>query len=117
DVYFLRARDALLQLGLDPWVGMDVFSSRVGLCCGIRQVTQLLSDAGFDGELWALEDGDPIARGEVALQIHGRYRSFGVYETAMLGILASCSAWATAAREVVTAAGGVPVISFGARHV
>jgi nicotinate phosphoribosyltransferase len=117
DVYFIRTREALASLGLNPHVGMDVFSSRPGLCCGAGQVRQLLTDASFDGELWALEEGDSIERGEVALQIYGHYRSFGVYETAILGILASCSAWATAAREVVNAAAGVPVVSFGARHL
>ena len=35
----------------------------------------------------------------------------------MLGMLAHPSGWATAAREIVTAAAPVPVISFGARHV
>src|ERR1700716_4541771 len=32
-------------------------------------------------------------------------------------MMASCSGWASAAREVVEAAGGKRVISFGARHV
>jgi nicotinate phosphoribosyltransferase len=45
------------------------------------------------------------------------YASFGLYETAILGILASQSGWATAARRIVQAAAPVPVISFGARHV
>ena len=36
---------------------------------------------------------------------------------ALLGMLSSCTGWATAAREVVDAAGGKRVISFGARHV
>jgi nicotinate phosphoribosyltransferase len=40
-----------------------------------------------------------------------------MYETTLLGFLSSSSGWATAARECVTAAGGRPVLSFGARHV
>ena len=47
DVYFLRAREALKALGEDPHVGMDIFPGRSGLCCGISQVSQLLSEAGF----------------------------------------------------------------------
>jgi nicotinate phosphoribosyltransferase len=51
------------------------------------------------------------------MEIFGPYLEFGIYETALLGALASCTGWATAAREVVEAAGDTPVISFGARHV
>ncbi len=117
DVYFLRTRQALRHLDLDPRVGMSIFPARAGLCCGVKQVAELLSGAGFDGELWAVQEGEAVDRDEAALEIYGRYSSFGVFETAVLGVLASSSAWATAAAEVVAAAGEVPVISFGARHV
>src|SRR5918996_840786 len=53
----------------------------------------------------------------VVLRIRARYRQFGLYETAILGMLAQSTGWATAAREVVEAAAPQPVISFGARHV
>jgi nicotinate phosphoribosyltransferase len=68
-------------------------------------------------EVWALGEGDTMAAKEVALRIRAPYQSYGVYETPIAGILAHCSGWATAARECVAAAGGIPVISFGARHV
>src|SRR3970282_1174926 len=45
------------------------------------------------------------------------YGAFGLYETAILGMLAQSTGWATAARECVKAAAPLPVISFGARHV
>jgi nicotinate phosphoribosyltransferase len=51
------------------------------------------------------------------LRIRARYRRFGLYETAFLGMLAQSTGWATAARECVEAARPDPVISFGARHV
>jgi nicotinate phosphoribosyltransferase len=54
---------------------------------------------------------------EVCVRIIAPYQSFGLYETAILGVMSNCSAWATAARQCVNAAGGIPVISFGARHV
>jgi nicotinate phosphoribosyltransferase len=65
----------------------------------------------------ALDDGDPIAPKEVVLRIRARYREVGLYETAILGMMAQSTGWATAAREVVDAAAPEPVISFGARHV
>jgi nicotinate phosphoribosyltransferase len=51
------------------------------------------------------------------MRITARYSAFGLYETALLGILAQSTGWATAARRVVEAAAPVPVIGFGARHV
>jgi len=117
DVYFIRTRQILEHLGRDPEVGMVVFPGDDGLCCGVTQVAQLLEEAGFEGDLWSVDEGTPLARGEDAIHIRGRYSNFGVYETALLGMLASCTAWATAAGQVVNAAQGVPVVSFGARHI
>jgi nicotinate phosphoribosyltransferase len=51
------------------------------------------------------------------LRIRARYRRFGLYETALLGMLAQSTGWSTAAREIVDIAAPEPVISFGARHV
>jgi nicotinate phosphoribosyltransferase len=51
------------------------------------------------------------------MRIAARYSAFGLYETAVLGTLAQCSGWATAARAIVDAAAPIPVIGFGARHV
>jgi nicotinate phosphoribosyltransferase len=68
-------------------------------------------------EVWALAEGDTMSAREVVLRITAPYQSYGLYETAIGGILAHCSGWATAARDCVEAAQGIPVISFGARHV
>lgn len=117
DVYFLRGREVLRDVGINPWVGMEIFPGGSGVCCGIGQVVQLLDEVGFGGEIWAIEEGQKVARGEAVIELFGRYDEFGPYETAILGILASSTGWATAASEVVAAADGVPVISFGARHI
>ena len=120
DIYFQRAADTLAGAGLDPVVTMEYFGDRDGLLCGMADVLDLLrrSLAGAAApEVWALADGSPIAAREVVLRVRAPYSRFGRLETAVLGTLASCSGWATAAREVVEAAGGKRVISFGARHV
>jgi len=96
---------------------MEIFPGAAGVCCGVSQAVQVLDDAGFAGEVWAIVEGEPVTRGDPVLEIFGHYLDFGLYETAILGTLASCTGWATAAREVVDAADGVPVISFGARHL
>ena len=122
DVYFARAESILAQEGLDPYVTMEVFSREDAVLCGIDEARNLLGHvlAGADPDetrLEALQDGDVIEPKEIVLRIRARYRRFGLYETAFLGMLAQSTGWATAAREVVQAAAPDPVISFGARHV
>ena len=118
DVYFQRARDTLLGEGIDPVVTMEYFGDRAGVLCGMDQVVELMRGAlRGEGEVWALAEGEPIEAREVVMRVKARYSLFGVYETATLGILASCTGWASKAREVVEAAAGTRVISFGARHV
>jgi nicotinate phosphoribosyltransferase len=98
---------------------MEVFSSRAGALCGIEEAKALLDRVlpRDRREVWALDEGEPMEAREVALRITAPYQSYGLYETALCGILAHCSGWATAARECVAAARGIPIISFGARHV
>ncbi|MES1239527.1 MAG: nicotinate phosphoribosyltransferase, partial [Chloroflexota bacterium] len=122
DVYFARADRILEREGLDPVVTMEVFARREAVLCGIGEVKNLLAHALASSDpkeavVEALDDGDAIAPKEIALRITARYRAFGLYETAMLGMLAQSTGWATAARECVAAAAPQPVISFGARHV
>jgi nicotinate phosphoribosyltransferase len=112
DVYFSRAERILAAEGRDPLVTMEVFARQDAVLCGIDEAKNLLghvlanADAG-ETCLEALDDGDQIGPKEVVLRIRARYREFGLYETAFLGMLAQSTGWATAARECVE----------GARHV
>jgi len=118
DIYFQRARDILQREGLDPVVTMEIFPGRDGILCGMREALALLERVlPHDAQVWMLDEGAPMHAKEVVLRIRARYSAFGLYETALLGILASQSGWATAARRIVDAAAPVPVISFGARHI
>ena len=118
DVYFLRACEAMEREGINPRATMEVFPSRDGILCGMKETLTLLRRVlPADAEVWALEEGQPISRKEVVLRITAPYLSCGIYETAILGFLAHESGWATAARQCVEAAGDIPVVSFGARHV
>jgi nicotinate phosphoribosyltransferase len=122
DVYFARAEQVLEREGLDPVVTMEVFGREHAVLCGIDEVKNLLAHALSTSKpdevtVEALDDGDAIEPKEIVLRITARYRAFGLYETALLGMLAQSTGWATAARECVTAAAPQPVISFGARHV
>jgi nicotinate phosphoribosyltransferase len=118
DVYFQRAAQTLAAAGLDPEVTMEFFVDRAGVLCGVKEAIALLEEALAEtDQVWALDDGDEISEQEVVLRVRAPYSHFGRYETALLGMMASGSGWATAAREVVRAAAGTRVISFGARHV
>ncbi len=122
DVYFARAESILDKEGMDPLVTMEVFTRQDAVLCGIDEAKNLLGHVLATADpaettIEALDDGDMIAPKEVVLRIRARYRQFGLYETAVLGMLAQSTGWATAARECVDVAAPDPVISFGARHV
>jgi len=119
DIYFARTIEILRREALNPVATMEVFSGRAGMLCGIEEVKALLAKVLPEGnrQVWALAEGEAIDRKEVVLRITAPYQSYGLYETSIIGILAHCSGWATAARECVEAARGIPIISFGARHV
>jgi len=118
DIYFLRTRDAMQAAGVNPIAVMEVFPADDGVLCGMREVIALLREVlQTDAEAWALAEGNRISAKEVVLRVKARYLSYGVYETAILGMLADETGWATAAAECVAAGGSTPVVSFGARHV
>ncbi|HVL53020.1 MAG TPA: nicotinate phosphoribosyltransferase [Vitreimonas sp.] len=122
DVYFARAASILEREGLDPLVTMEVFARQDAVLCGIDEAKNLIGHVlancdPAETSVDALADGDEIAPKEIVLRIRARYQRFGLYETAILGMLAQSTGWATAARECVAAAAPEPVVSFGARHV
>jgi nicotinate phosphoribosyltransferase len=123
DIYFRNAEQILSKENLDPIVVMEVFGRRDAVLCGIDEAKVLLADVltanghAASSQVEALADGDLISPKEVVMRIRARYRAFGLFETALLGIMAQSTGWATAARECVEAAAPEPVISFGARHV
>ncbi len=119
DIYFAHTVEILRKEGLNPVATIEVFPSRAGILCGIEEVKALLARVlpESNSEVWALDEGDAIDAKEVVLRITAPYQSSGLYETAIDGILAHCSGWATAARQCVEAARGIPIVSFGVRHV
>ncbi len=118
DIYFMRTREILEKENLNPVATMEVFSRGEGILCGMDEVMVLLKKVlPFGSELWVLSEGDRFQNREVVIRITAPLQSYVIHETAYLGILASCCGWATAAHECVEVADGVPVLSFGARHI
>jgi len=116
DVYFRRAEEILEGEGLDPVVVMEVFSRSEGILCGIDEAKVLLAHVLGNGVekavVESLSDGDTFSSKEIVMRIRARYRAFGLYETAILGMLAQSTGWTNAAKECVDAAAPEPVISF-----
>lgn len=117
DVYFVKTRDVLRALGsLDTPVVAELFARKPGVFAGMDEVLRLFEGRG-DVQIYAIPQGSSFEGKDVVCRIHGPYEAFGMYETVILGMLASATGWATAAAECVAAAGGKSVLCFGARHV
>lgn len=116
DIYFIRTYELLQKIDkADTPVVAEIFARKDGILAGVDEVISLLKDRPV--ELWALPEGAAFTAKEVVMRISGPYNQFGLYETVLLGMLASSSGWATAARTVKDACGDKPVYCFGARHV
>lgn len=116
DVYFVKTKQVLEAMGhSDTEVTAEIFARRGGVVAGIDEALGLLR--GQNIEVQSLREGDRFEPKEVIMRIKGKYTEFGIYETALLGILASSTGWATAAAEIREAVGEKPFSCFGARHV
>lgn len=116
DVYFVKTHEILKAMGKEnTQVIAEIFPRKSGVFCGLPEVLNLLKDSKV--EVWSLPEGAQFERKEVIMRIKGSYGEFGIYETAILGILASSCGWSTAAKEVKEAARDSLALVFGARHV
>lgn len=116
DVYFVKTREVLQACGaLDAPVVAEIFARDAGLFAGLPEVLRLLEKTGVG--VWALPEGTSFGAKDVLVRLEGPYGAFGHYETVLLGMLASSTGWATAARQCVEAADPKPVLCFGARHL
>lgn len=116
DIYFFTTMDVLGSLGIaGKEVVAEIFARKPGIFVGIEEVKNILRDRNV--EMWALEEGMEFQPKETLVRIKGPYENFAIYESIILGCLASPSGWATAAREIKEACGDKPFVCFGTRHV
>ncbi|MEO2151117.1 MAG: nicotinate phosphoribosyltransferase [Thermococcus sp.] len=121
DVYFIRTRKILTEKGIHKKVFADVTTTSLpngwkwGVLAGIEAVAKLLE--GLPVNVYAMREGTIFHPYEPILQIEGYYEEFGIYETALLGMLSQASGIATAALRIKIAANFKPVYSFGIRHM
>lgn len=121
DVYFIRTQKILREKGIKKRVFADVGTTSLphgwkwGVLAGIEEVAKLLE--GLPVNVYAMPEGTIFHPYEPVLQIEGYYDEFGIYETALLGMLSQASGIATAALRIKIAAKFKPVYSFGIRHM
>ena len=72
---------------------------------------------GHPVNVYSMPEGTIFHPYEPVMQIEGYYKEFGIFETALLGILSQASGIATAALRTKIAAKFKPVYSFGIRHM
>jgi nicotinate phosphoribosyltransferase len=129
DQYFNLTKELLEAEGRHPHVVMQVFQKKEALLGGIDEAIAILKQCsgryaadgrwipGWEGlTVRALYEGDEIAPGEPVMTIEGDYSLFAHLETVYLGCMARRSLVMRNVRDVVSAAGGKPILFFPARH-
>ncbi|MBM31620.1 MAG: hypothetical protein CL764_02060 [Chloroflexi bacterium] len=115
----IRTTNILRDLGQNPIVTTEFSVEQNGILCGIDESLQLLQNISQNPnvEIWSMREGDEIVKGDVIMRIKSPYSPFAIYQTAISGILSSCSGWASAARECVSVSDDIPVVNFGASNI
>ncbi len=70
----------------------------------------------FNGDIWIVPDGTVIFGNEILITVKANLIEAQLIETTILSFLNSCIKFTTAARRMVEAANGVPILEFGARR-
>jgi len=128
DIYFERTKRILEAKG---FAGVPVVAEITagtlprnwpwGVFCGLEEVVRLLEGQPID--LYAIPEGTIFKPRDEAsvrvplMNIAGAYTDFGIYETALLGMMCQPSGVATAAARVKVAAKGKPLLAFGDRRM
>lgn len=121
DVYFTRTLKILKAKGIDKWVKAEFIAKNFpenwkwGVFAGLDECLNLLE--GMKVNVRSMPEGTFFRPYEPVLEIEGMYTDFGIYETAILGLLCQASGIATKAARCKKAAEGRGVISFGARRM
>jgi nicotinate phosphoribosyltransferase len=121
DVYFQRTLEVLKRRGVTSRAVAEVMLKSFptgwswGVLAGIEEAVALLT--GLPVTVHAFPEGTIFGTMQPVLTIEGRYVEYAHYETALLGLLCQASGVATKAARCKKAAGGRPVVSFGARRM
>ncbi len=122
DVYFLRtALVAETTNVASKRVAADVHTYSLprgygwAVFAGLEEALKILQGRKVD--VYAMEEGELFGPLEPVMEIVGPYSEFGVYESAILGVLRHSSSVATKAARIRLATWGKTLIFFGIRSV
>jgi len=121
DVYFDRTYKILEALNINKKVAMELTLKRFpnnypwGIFTGVEECVALLSDLSVD--VWSLSEGSLFHANQPLMVLEGFYRDFGIYETALLGLLCQASGIATKAARCRKLVDDKILVSFGARRM
>jgi len=121
DVYFSRAQQVLRAKGVDANVRAEFIAKSLpegwpwAVLAGQEECREVL--ASLPVRVRMMAEGTVFYPYEPVMEIEGRYSDFGVFETALLGLICQASGIATMAARCKRAAGGRDLISFGARRM
>jgi nicotinate phosphoribosyltransferase len=120
DVYFERTKKVVEASKFrDTLVRMEVHAYSLprgyewAVFAGLEEALAILE--GKPVNVYSVPEGTIFRRKEPLMVIEGRYRDFGVLETAILGVLRFSSSIATKAARIKAAAGDKTVLYFGLR--
>ncbi|MBI5893077.1 MAG: nicotinate phosphoribosyltransferase [Deltaproteobacteria bacterium] len=121
DIYFARTVEILKKKGIDKRVRAEFFAKKFpndwqwAVLAGIEEVAYLMQDKPV--HIRCMKEGTIFKPYEPVMEIEGFYTDFGVFETAMLGLICQASGVATKSARIRLAAEDKMVVSFGARRM
>ncbi len=122
DIYFKRTEEILRSKKKNPMVTVEIMVKKFpgdykwGILAGVEEVIRLLEQVDSIS-VRCMPEGTYFREFEPVMLIKGNYLDFGVYETAILGLLCQASGIATRAARCKMLAGEKQVFSFGARRM
>jgi nicotinate phosphoribosyltransferase len=121
DIYFERSIEVIRKKNKDKYVVAEVKASNLpkgykfGVLAGVEELAELLKTLNIKS--FIMPEGSVFYEDEPVLLIEGNYSEFGIYETAILGLLCQASGVITKAARSRIAAKNSTVLSFGARRM
>lgn len=107
----VQMNGVLTREALDPVATMELMPQREGIFCGARDVLYALRELGGHGfQVWTLDEGAQLVPQQVAMRVRGHFLEYSAAVNGILGLLATQSGWATAARAIVEQAGSLPMM-------
>lgn len=121
DVYFNRTAEILKAKGINKEVRAEFMAKRFpfswpwAVLAGVEECAALLEGLPIDVRM--MKEGTIFHTYEPIMEIRGKYLDFGLYETAILGLLCQASGVASMAARCRKASGNHGLLSFGARRM